>query len=196
LDNGGSEATGNATATVANAEATETTTQTPATITFGANANQAIVSEHTRGVLSDILNTSDNSSATITSTARTVDDQARIMYGNIESQGVAEQKRLYGRFGDQVIDTYVAAKAEGKTEMEIRALMVAKINELGPGNVSKHLADPAVLNVIDVSPNSITNREEFEAAVRADPRVSRFLTPSDGDPAYHIEIPQPQNESE
>ena len=112
------------------------------------------------------------------------------MYGNIESQGVAEQKRLYGRYGDQVIDAYVAAKAEGKSEMEIRAAMVAKINELGPTNVSKHLADPNVLNVIDVSPNSIADREAFEAAVRADPRVSKFLTPSDGDPAYHIEIPQ------
>jgi WXG100 family type VII secretion target len=184
------------TTTGADAGGDTAATEPEATITFGANANQAIVSDHTRGVLNDILQTSNNDSATITSTARTVEDQARIMYGNIERQGVAEQKRLYGVNGDKVIDAYVAAKAEGLGEMEIRARMVEKINELGPTNVSKHLADPAVLNVIDVSPNSIANREEFEAAVRADPRVSKFLTPSDGDPAYHIEIPQPQNDSE
>lgn len=171
----------------------EGTATEQATITFGANANQAIVSEHTRTVLNDILQASGNDSATITSTARTVEDQARIMYGNIERQGVDEQKRLYGKNGDKVIDAYVAAKAEGLGEMEIRARMVAKINELGPTNVSKHLADPAVLNVIDVSPNSISDREAFEAAVRADPRVSKFLTPGDGDPAYHIEIPQNGN---
>ncbi len=166
-----------------------------ASLTFGKNASQAGVSAHSRTVLNDILNNSKNSSATITSTARTVEDQARIMYGNIESQGVAKQKQLYGPNGDKVIDVYVKGKAAGKSQMEIRALMVAKINALGPTNVSKHLADPSVLNVVDISPTSIKNRAAFEAAVRADPRVSKFLTPGDGDPAYHIEIPQPQNGS-
>jgi len=186
---GGGLANGGATPVMANAQAAQT--KAPA-ITFGTNANQAGVSTHSRGVLNDLLQKSKNSSATITSTARTVQDQARIMYGNIESQGVATQKKLYGPNGDKVIDVYVKGKAEGKSQSEIRALMVAKINALGPTNVSKHLADPAVLNVIDISPNSIKNRAAFEAAVRADPRVSKFLTPSDGDPAYHIEIPQPK----
>jgi WXG100 family type VII secretion target len=189
LENGSGDGGGGDTSTDATST---TTTQNEPTITFGARANQDVVSEHSRGVLSDILEESGNSSATITSTARTVEDQARIMYGNIERDGVAEQKRLYGSNGDKVIDAYVAAKAEGLDEMGIRTRMVEKINELGPTNVSKHLADPNVLNVIDVSPNSIADREAFEAAVRADPRVSKFLTPSDGDPAYHIEIPQPQ----
>lgn len=166
-----------------------------AALTFGKNANQAGVSTHSRDVLNDILSNSKNSSATITSTARTVQDQARIMYGNIESQGVAKQKQLYGPNGDKVIDVYVKGKAAGKSQMEIRSLMVAKINELGPTNVSKHLADPAVMNVVDISPASIKNRAAFEAAVRADPRVSKFLTPGDGDPAYHIEIPQPKKSS-
>lgn len=189
LENGGGAGDSGAT------EATAPTTADEPTITFGTRANQDVVSTHTRDVLSDILQESGNSSATITSTARTVEDQARIMYGNIERDGVAEQKRLYGVNGDKVIDAYVAAKAEGLDEMGIRARMVAKINELGPTNVSKHLADPNVLNVIDVSPASIADREAFEAAVRADPRVSKFLTPGDGDPAYHIEIPQPQDAS-
>jgi hypothetical protein len=47
-----------------------------------------------------------------------------------------------------------------------------------------------VLNVFDVAPSSITDRVAFETAVRAERRVSFFLTPP-RDPGYHLEIPQP-----
>ena len=48
------------------------------------------------------------------------------------------------------------------------------------------------MNVVDIAPSSINLalRKKFEQEVAKDPRVSKFLTPP-GDPAYHIEIPQP-----
>jgi peptidoglycan hydrolase-like protein with peptidoglycan-binding domain len=163
---------------------------------FGPNARQDTVSEHTRRVLLDILKASGLHIALISSTTRTVDDQVRIMYANLEVHGVADQKDLYGENGDKVIDAYDQAKKAGKSEAEIKAAMKAKIEELGPRKVSKHLADPTELNVVDIAPSSIGDRSAFESSVRKakeDARVSRFITPDQGDPAYHIEVPQPQS---
>jgi len=115
------------------------------------------------------------------------------MFNNIEAHGVAAQKALYAAAGDQVIDVYVVKKGEGKTAAQIKAAMEAKIKAIGPEKVSHHCADPAKLNVTDVAPSSITNKHAFENAVnvaRSSGKVSRFITPNNGDPAYHIEIPQ------
>jgi hypothetical protein len=159
------------------------------TVTFGPNANASVVSQYTLRVLKECLAAAGEKNATITSTSRTPHDQARAMYANIASLGVASQKRLYGAGGDHVIDTYVASKAAGKNRAEIIADMEATIKEIGPNRVSKHCADPAVLGVIDVGPSSIENDARFIAAVSGDSRVSNFLRPPD-DPAYHLEIPQ------
>ena len=159
------------------------------TVNFGPNANASVVSAYTLQVLKECLAAAGETSATITSTSRTPHDQARAMYNNIVSLGVASQKRLYGAGGDRVIDAYVASKAAGKSRAEILADMEATIRAVGPSRVSKHCADPAVLGVIDVGPSSITNDAQFIAAVSGDSRVSNFLRPPD-DPAYHLEVPQ------
>jgi len=69
--------------------------------------------------------------------------------------------------------------------------MTAKIKSIGPRKVSRHIGDPKKLNVIDIAPSSIriTFRDKFEAAVKRESRVSKFLAPP-VDPAYHLEIPQ------
>lgn len=162
------------------------------TITFGSNANQAVVSEHSRTVLKGILTAAGLGSCRITSTSRTPEDQARVMYNNIVDHGVAAQKSLYAAAGDQVIDAYVLARNQGKSQSQIRTAMKNKIVAVGPGRVSRHCADPAVLNVIDVAPSSIADKAAFEAAVNQavqSGRVSKFLMPPQ-DPAYHLEIPQ------
>lgn len=164
------------------------------TINFGSNANQGVVSTHSKNILKEILNHAGLDSCLITSTSRTPADQARIMFNNLETHGVTAQKALYAAAGDQVIDVYSAKKAEGKTAAQIKAAMEAKIKAIGPEKVSHHCADPATLNVVDVSPPSISNKHAFENAVnvaRNSGKVSRFITPNNGDPAYHIEIPQP-----
>lgn len=162
-------------------------------INFGSKANQAVVSNHTKTVLKEILSHAGLDSCKITSTSRTPADQARIMYDNLEAHGVAQQKALYAAAGDLVIDVYSQQKAAGKNATQIKAAMEAKINAIGPEKVSHHCADPAKLNVIDVAPSSIANKHGFENAVnvaRISGKVSRFITPNNGDPAYHIEIPQ------
>jgi hypothetical protein len=109
---------------------------------------------------------------------------------------VTAQKALYKAPGKAVIDEYVKAKKAGKSNDEIKAAMEAKINALGPENVSHHCADPSRLNVVDISPLSLTNKLAFEKAtnaVKAKGTVSKFLTPGNNDPAYHLEIPQPKS---
>ncbi len=169
-------------------EGSSSTPTTPATqnnsnikIKFATSANRSTVSNYTMDVITDLLIKSGNNSAIITSTTRTPSDQARIMYGNIRSQGVAKQKALYGPSGDRVIDFYPDQNA-----------MLQEILSIGPSKVSAHCADPSKLNVLDISPNSIRYGPAFINAILNDPRVGKFLGPSDNDPAYHIEIPQPQ----
>ncbi len=164
----------------------------PVEIRFGSKAKKESVTNFSLQVLEDILQAARLSGALISSTARTPSEQARVMFNNIEATGVAAQKKLYAAAGDSVIDEYAAAKKARKTPVEIKAAMEAKINAVGPTKVSHHAADPSVLCVFDVAPSSIANKPSFEKAVRADKRVSKFITPP-LDPGYHLEIPQPKN---
>jgi hypothetical protein len=157
-------------------------------ITWGPNADSTKVAASALAVIKAICTTAGEDGCTITSTARDATDQARAMYNNLVATGVAAQRALYGPFGDQVIDTYEASKAAGKTADQIKADMAATITAVGPSNVSKHCADPTVLCVVDIAPSSITNKTAFVAAVEGHAGVSKFLQPP-ADPAYHLEIP-------
>jgi hypothetical protein len=163
-------------------------------ITFGPRANQAVVSVHTISILTEILVNAKLASCMITSTSRTPADQARIMFQNIVSKGVAAQLKLYKPPGQAVIREFQSAKAAGKDDAGVIAAMEAKINALGPMTVSRHCADPAKLNVVDVAPSSVANGASFvnavQSAIKAG-KVSKLLTPANNDPAFHIEIPQP-----
>lgn len=161
-------------------------------IAFGENARSADVTPYSLRVLEEILKGAGQTRALISSTSRTPADQARVMFNNLEKHGVEAQKKLYAAPGDKVIDVYVRSKAAGNTSERIKLDMETKIKDLGPTNVSKHTADPKVLNVFDVAPSSLKDRRAFETAVKSDTRVKKFLTPSDSDPAYHLEIPQPR----
>jgi len=159
---------------------------------FGTNANKAVVSERSIEVLSDILANAGLGECIITSTSRTPADQARVMFDNIVKHGVAAQKALYAAAGDKVIDVYSSSKKAGKNATQIKAAMEKEIIKIGPGKVSRHCADPAVLNVVDIAPSSILNKQAFEDAVDSaieHGKVSKFIMPPT-DPAYHLEIPQ------
>lgn len=163
----------------------------PVEIKFGSKAKKENVTNFSLQVLEDILQVAGLSSAVTSSTSRTPTDQARVMFNNIVSKGVAAQKKLYAAAGDAVIDEYVKAKKAKKTPTEIKAAMEAKIIEIGPTKVSHHASDPNILCVFDVAPSSIAKKAAFEKAVKADKRVKRFITPP-LDPGYHLEIPQPK----
>src|ERR1700686_1439611 len=153
----------------------------PDDIVFGPNAKSSDVTPYSLGVLRDVMSAAKVASVTISSTQRSPADQARVMFNNLETQGVAAQRTLYKAPG----------KAAGKTSDQIKADMTAKIVELGPMNVSHHAADPKLLNVFDVAPSSVADVDAFVKAAKADARVSKFLTPPN-DPGLHFEIPQPQ----
>jgi hypothetical protein len=162
-------------------------------ITFAASANSDDVSELSRIVLRAVMAAAGVTSVVISSTARSPFNQARVMFNNIKSTSVAQQKKLYAAAGDAVIDVFVSAQKDGKTRDQTIALMEAKINALGPANVSHHCADPKKVNVFDVAPSSIPagKKKAFEAAIRANKSIARFFFPP-LDPGYHFEIKQPQ----
>lgn len=165
-----------------------------ATIQFlDAAKSMQFVSEYSKLVLTDIMQKAGVPSILITSTARTPADQARIMYENIERYGIDHQKLLYSRYGDQVIDEYSKYKSKKRHKQFIISMMKAKIIALDPSKVSNHVADPAKLNVIDVAPSSINPalRKLFVDVVQSDERVAKYFGPPK-DPAYHLEIPQPE----
>jgi hypothetical protein len=163
----------------------------PEEIVFGPNAKSSDVTPYSLGVLRDIMGAANIAKLIISSTQRSPADQARVMFNNLETQGVAAQRKLYKPPGQAVIDVFVAGKAANESSDAIKAEMTAKIIALGPTTVSHHAADPKILNVFDVAPSSVSNVDGFQTAAKADSRVSKFLTPPN-DPGLHLEIPQPQ----
>ncbi len=153
----------------------------------GDTALESGISQRTRTVLEEVGAASKNNDIYITSTARTPADQARIMYDNIARTGAAEQKGIYANAGDQVIDVYTAGTNAHKTEAQIIQDMEAKINELGPSSVSKHLADPNVMNTFDVSIRRLTNPNDFKTEMQKRSELHQLL---DENGAYHVEINQ------
>jgi len=177
---------------VVQASLTNTISEIDPVIEYSPTVNKNVISAYAIHVIKNILRDSSNTSARITSSARTPREQALAMYNNIVNRGSEDQKKLYGPNGDKVIDVYVEQKAAGKSQGEILESMEAKILELGPRNVSRHCADFNKLVVIDIAPSSISNKSTFiTVAGRYETSgiLSKFLQPDDGDPAYHIEIP-------
>ncbi len=174
-------------------------------LNLGQRVHQEHVTAYSISILTDNLINSKNKSALITSGYRPPRDQARVMYNNILRKGVANQKRLYGRYGDKIIDTYVAAKQYNKmtpllstyfgvsfskfSRGGIIKLMTKKIEQVGPGKVSKHSSNPLIYNVLDISPGSLQHLNEFINSLKSDLRIKKIITPPK-DPAIHIEIPQ------
>lgn len=165
-----------------------------ASIKFVPSADASVVSQHSRAVLGSILDSAGLSSCVITSTVRSPAIQARAMFVNIEATSIEKQFALYGNAGDRVIQEYQRLKPLGHGRQAILDAMEMKINQLGPGSVSKHCADPSRLNFIDIAPSSIAKPQRFLQALdraKADGVVSKFFSPVNGDPAFHVEIPQP-----
>ena len=135
-------------------------------------------------ILKEILISAGLTAANVSSVTRTPKEQAQEMYTNIINTSVAKQMGLYKAPGKQVIQIYV--KNQHKPKAEIIRLMTQEINNIGPINVSKHL-DPSVY-AFDVRPFSILNKTAFVKAAKAHPEVLKIITPTSGDPAYHIEI--------
>jgi hypothetical protein len=138
-------------------------------------------------VLKEILKSAGISRATVTSVSRTPQDQARVMYENCLLKGAAFNKRMYAAAGDKVVDVFIANN--DKPRDEVIELMLDKINEVGAGNVSKHISDTHY--TFDVAPSSIppAKHDDFLKAINGHKAVSKVIPPPT-DPAFHIEIPK------
>jgi hypothetical protein len=161
------------------------------------------VSAASTTILKNLQRYAGQTTATITSVARTPEQQGQVMF----NQAFKGKLARYKAPGQAVLAVY-AQQTAGLTRAQILAnepaivsAMVAKIYELGPSNVSKHCADPSVLNVVDIWPDDfpVPAQINFERAALSTPSISRFLGPFSipayqvpYDPVFHLEIPQTQ----
>jgi hypothetical protein len=171
-------------------------------IKFTKNVNPAQLTDYSRKILEEILLEANIKHVTITSIVRTSHDQARVMFGNLVNKGIEKQRLSYGEVGNLIIDVYEEKIGKKSLEdikkdhNEIITTMQHKIEEIGVTKVTHHACDPQILNVFDVAPNLMLQDEKrrFETIVRANIRkkkqITKFLTPGQYDPAYHIEIQQ------
>lgn len=158
-----------------------------------------LISAYTRQFLKSVLGQINLEVAYITSGIRPPERQAKTMYQNILSKGVASQLKLYAWAGQQVVNAY----DEDADEDDNIDAMTAKIYELlkAGKRVSKHCVsedDYEKLNVIDISHSRMPPRKRvpFEEAIlklQAAGKIAKFISPrmKGGEPAYHLEIPQP-----
>ena len=151
-----------------------------------------MVGKTTIEVLTTAMSKSKVSRVLITSSGRTVREQALAMYWMIKTKGADYARRLYAKYGDMVIDVAQQAIEQGKGKEEVINLIEAKIKEVGPRRVSRHIIgeDYSRLNVIDIAPSSIGSKLSlFIRTLREDERVKWIITP-DKDPGLHVEIEQ------
>jgi len=154
--------------------------------------------EHARAVLLDILKQAGLESAQVTSTTRTVAEQAKVMFDFVNKNGFDAALELYGPHGDAIIKVCAASyKQHKKCADPVLPLMVDEtrrqielLQKQGDRRTElMHTSDTHF--TIDIAPDSIADRPAFEAAVAADRRVSRFLKPPLDKNSYHLEIPRP-----
>lgn len=150
----------------------------------GKTAKESALSGKTKNILIEVGEASGNYYIPITSTARTSHDQARIMYDNCKSN-IHEQRKTYKAPGQRVIDVYENNKS--KSRETVIKLMEDKINELGPSTVSKHLANPEVLNTFDISYGNLSMKTNFWNEMKKRPELDAILTENN---CYHIQIKQ------
>lgn len=159
-------------------------------ISFSVSARQDCVADATITLLKQIGAESGNRNLLITSTARSPNDQARIMFDNCTKLGIASQYKLYGHNGDKVIKVFEeSVKEKNFKRDEVIAKMETKIREIGPGKVSKHCADPSSINVVDIPFSSVTDKSKFRKAINkySPSPISRFLEEGENK-CFHIEI--------
>ncbi len=118
--------------------------------------SKQIVSAYALSVIKLALRQTGMPQAVITSTIRTPDEQARIMYGNAK-KNLKGQFKLYGATGDEVLKVYEANRT--RPESEVIKLMEQKIEDLlkQGRRTSNHVVTTdqyKTLNIFDIGVNS------------------------------------------
>lgn len=174
-------------------------------INYDSSAKSDVVTDLTLNVIRSICAEAGIREINITSTYRPPEVQVRAMFQNLQSNN----RVGYAPPGRSVQDVYDSKKSEfGLTRTkpitdasqvsETKAAMVTQINEIGPEKVSKHAADPSVVQAIDISPTRmipISRKASFRAVCiqyKKEGNLKAFLGPKPlgpgKDPAFHLEI--------
>ncbi len=152
------------------------------TVSYATGIDSSMISELTLNILK---NSQPNASLVITSTMRTPQKQAEVMYDNILKYGVQNEKNLYAAPGDRVIEVFDSTKSR---EVNINN-MLTQIYKEGPTNVSKHCGDFNEINVIDVRMSSVPEKDSFLSNLQSNPYVIQVIQEDDRG-VYHIVIKQ------
>lgn len=160
-----------------------------------------ILSPITMSILEKAAEQSNNKEVVITSTIRTPFSQASAMHKNIQITSLAEQRKLYGTVGNEVLDVYEV----NKKSPSVIVLMEKKIIELSKigKRVSLHCVSEEEYrknNIVDISIAKLKNPIDFTNELLKNLLVSRIITPlnfkynsdkvkiNPAEPALHIEI--------
>ena len=164
---------------------------TELTISYTSSAHSSSMTAKALAVLEEVAKAGEVTAFTITSTSRTVDDQARIMLADIRRHGVAYSRKLYGAKCKEIFEAYEKLDKQGSGDGEIKAAFALKIAEIGPQFVSNHItSDTNQLCVFDIGPNSVVpnkNKGDLISALEAHKDVARVLKPPT-DKAIHVEV--------
>ena len=175
------------------------------TIKFGSGVKSEQLSELTANVIKSLCGSAGVTEVIVTSLYRPADVQAATMFNNLQSN-----KRVsYAPAGKAIVAIYDEAKStyglksnEPFTDpsqiSKVKGDMIEAIKKSPPQSISKHSADPTIIQAVDISPSRLspTNKSESLRTVllqaKADGILKAFLGPSPkgpgSDPAYHIEV--------
>ena len=160
-------------------------------LTYGANADETAMTTNALSAIREICSKACLSSVEITSTARSVKDQARIMYDMIKSKGATYVNDLYGAGGKKIVKVYEESVKSKLSADDTKSAMADKMEEIGPSTVSHHIVSAdGKLCVFDVAPSSVGNsqaKKRFVKEAKAHEKVQTFFEPP-SDPAYHLEV--------
>jgi hypothetical protein len=172
-------------------------------IKFG-NSAKRIVSKKSLNVINKAVEEAGMDGAMITSTIRSPERQAKIMY-KYASINLESQKKLYGATGDKVL-TVFEANLKKKSKDEVIKMMAKRIEELSVGSrrVSRHCVSPAQYsrnNVIDIGVHSTKavagatfDQKAFTSALRRlenEGFIEKFIDETKkADTTWHVEIKQ------
>lgn len=166
---------------------------------FSNNVREETLTNYSRRMLDTIATAADIDvkDLVITSTIRSSEDQARIMFDNLQ----AGKSAKYGETGTAVVATYNERIKAGSNRSEIKSAMTEVIQQYADNGrlVSNHQDDPNKLNVFDVAPSSVNKNlvsTWHDALNTATSRksIDKYYGPNTKtfDPAYHLEITQPK----
>lgn len=161
-------------------------------VKFADSVDASVVSEKSLKIIKDNMNTASVTELMITSTSRTVQKQAEVMYNNCEATGVDTQLAIYGDSGKKVINKYKELKDAKKTKDEIISGMTSEIEDVKKTNTTafQHTGDHTKKNVFDIGQSSITpqnNKADLEKNLKADTKINLMLNENS---CFHVEIAQ------